>query len=221
MQLKPKAGQQTIEVIKERQQEAFTFPYQGLPEVNIDYGSKMDLVFRHLKYLFAVKPTAKVLVFSQWGILLNLFSKGLRLLDISFETLWSKRLHSQFTTDPAIRVLLMNASTQSSGLTLVCATHVFLLEASINPAIEAQAVGRVHRIGQTQETFVHRYIMGNSVEEAIHVMHQQAHDETDDADSDRQLSKAKGEEVSDHDVDMLLGQGRSMLQTITERRAQY
>ena len=37
------------------------------------------------------------------------------------------------------------------------AQHVVLTEPLLDPAVEAQAVGRVHRIGQTQPTFVHRY----------------------------------------------------------------
>ena len=37
------------------------------------------------------------------------------------------------------------------------AQHVILTEPLLDPAVEAQAVGRVHRIGQTQPTFVHRY----------------------------------------------------------------
>jgi E3 ubiquitin-protein ligase SHPRH len=61
----------------------------------------------------------------------------------------------------------MSLKTDSSGLTLVAATHVFLLEPSLNPAVEAQAVNRVHRLGQDRPTCVHRLVVRNSVEESI------------------------------------------------------
>ena len=63
-----------------------------------------------------------------------------------------------------MQVFLLNATTQSSGLTLVAATHVFLVEPNLNPAIERQAIHRVHRIGQTRATTVHRLIMRDTVE---------------------------------------------------------
>lgn len=47
-------------------------------------------------------------------------------------------------------MLLMLLKTTSAGLTLVAANNVFLLEPSLDPAVEQQAVGRVHRIGQVR-----------------------------------------------------------------------
>lgn len=58
----------------------------------------------------------------------------------------------------------------SGGLNLTEATHVLLVEPSLNPAMEKQAVGRVHRIGQTRETRVHRFVICESVEETISSM---------------------------------------------------
>ena len=67
----------------------------------------------------------------------------------------------------------MNSRIQSSGLTITQASHVFLVEPSLNPALEKQAMGRVHRLGQKQETWVHQYIMLNSIEEEILKMRMQ------------------------------------------------
>mmetsp|Transcript_32103 Transcript_32103/g.125151 ORF Transcript_32103/g.125151 Transcript_32103/m.125151 type:complete len:223 (+) Transcript_32103:82-750(+) len=47
------------------------------------------------------------------------------------------------------------------------AKQVVLVEPQMNPAAEAQAVGRVHRIGQTQKTTVHHFIVENTIEEKI------------------------------------------------------
>lgn len=48
------------------------------------------------------------------------------------------------------------------------AQHVIIVEPLLDPAVEAQAVGRVHRIGQTKPTYVHRFIVEASVEEQVH-----------------------------------------------------
>lgn len=62
----------------------------------------------------------------------------------------------------------MDAKTNSSGLTLVNATHVILCEPLINTAIELQAVARVHRIGQHQPTTVWVYVVEDTVEKSIY-----------------------------------------------------
>lgn len=67
-----------------------------------------------------------------------------------------------------IECLLMDAKTNSSGLTLVNATHVFLCQPLINTAIELQAVARVHRIGQNQPTTVWVYVVEDTVEKSIY-----------------------------------------------------
>ena len=51
-----------------------------------------------------------------------------------------------------------------SRVNLTAASIVHLMEPHWNPMVEAQAVDRVHRIGQTQEVTVIRYIVPNSVE---------------------------------------------------------
>jgi len=48
---------------------------------------------------------------------------------------------------------------------MTAANHVHLVEPHWNPMAEAQAVDRVHRIGQTRDVVVTRYIMRNSIEQ--------------------------------------------------------
>jgi len=64
-------------------------------------------------------------------------------------------------------VFLLHAKAQSSGLTLIEASNVFLCEPLVNTGLELQAIARVHRIGQQQETRVWLYIIANSVEESV------------------------------------------------------
>lgn len=61
-------------------------------------------------------------------------------------------------------------SSGANGLNIVEATHVLLVEPSVSKAMELQAVGRVHRIGQTKPTFVHRFIIEDTIEEKVRAM---------------------------------------------------
>jgi E3 ubiquitin-protein ligase SHPRH len=65
-------------------------------------------------------------------------------------------------------VLLLLAKLGADGLTLIEATHVILLAPFLNPAVEAQAVSRVNRIGQTRATTVHKLLVADTVEERLH-----------------------------------------------------
>jgi len=53
------------------------------------------------------------------------------------------------------------------GLNLTTAEYVFLLDPWWNPAVEAQAIDRTHRIGQTERVFAYRLIAKDTVEEKV------------------------------------------------------
>jgi len=66
-----------------------------------------------------------------------------------------------------IDVLLMPLKATNAGLSLNEATHVFLLDTTLNRGLETQALARVRRINSTQPTIVHRFVMRGTIEEAI------------------------------------------------------
>lgn len=61
--------------------------------------------------------------------------------------------------EQSVQVLLLLIQHGANGLNLLEAQHVILVEPLLNPAAEAQAISRVHRIGQENRTLVHRFIV--------------------------------------------------------------
>ena len=72
-----------------------------------------------------------------------------------------------FQTDPDCGLFLISLKAGGLGLNLTAAEYVFLLDPWWNPAVEAQAVDRAHRIGQTRPVFAYRLIARNTVEEKV------------------------------------------------------
>jgi SWI/SNF-related matrix-associated actin-dependent regulator of chromatin subfamily A3 len=71
---------------------------------------------------------------------------------------------SDFQNDPPTTVFLLSMRAGAVGINLTQANRVFIMEPCFNPALEAQAVGRVHRLGQTRNVEIIRLIMEKSVE---------------------------------------------------------
>lgn len=116
-------------------------------------------------------PSAKALVFSTWPVVINVLKKALAENDVSFISLRPgptfKNNLALFRHDPSITVLLLPLTLGAKGLNLIEATHVLLVEPILNLGEELQAIGRIHRIGQTRKTYVHRFMVKNTIEERI------------------------------------------------------
>uniref|UniRef100_A0A6T6KYI4 RING-type domain-containing protein n=1 Tax=Rhodosorus marinus TaxID=101924 RepID=A0A6T6KYI4_9RHOD len=141
-------------------------------EIKGSYGSKISAVVRRILTILDADKSQKLLVFSQWTDVLEIISSSLRENDVGFartekgKKSFQTALH-RFRTEPEISALLLPIKSCASGLNIVEATHVILVEPQMNPAAEAQAVGRVHRIGQNQKTTVHHFVVENTIEEKI------------------------------------------------------
>lgn len=190
------------------------------------YGSKIDMIAKHLLWIRANDPGSKSVIFSQYRDFLSVLETAFKSWRIGTSSIRDKDGISKFKEDPAIETFLLDAKSDSSGLNLVNATYVFLCEPLINPAIELQAIARVHRIGQQRLTTVFMYLISNTVEEAIyeisvkrrleHIKTAHASDEQPPATSgsvtpvfaqEKSLDKANSAEMEAAPLKQLLSQG--------------
>ncbi|MGH0135444.1 UNVERIFIED_CONTAM: hypothetical protein FKN15_008053 [Acipenser sinensis] len=138
------------------------------------HSTKVEAVVRALKKIQLKNPDAKALVFSTWHGVLDIIAKAL--YDNSMEFSQINGIHkfqenlSSFKYDAKMNILLLPLHTGSNGLNIIEATHVLLVEPILNPAHELQAIGRVHRIGQTKPTVVQRFLIKSTIEERMQTM---------------------------------------------------
>jgi SNF2 family DNA or RNA helicase len=125
----------------------------------------------------AIAEGHKVLVFSQYVKHLTLVRQYLKSNKIDFAYLDGsstdrKDQVERFNKDTNLKVFLISIKAGGLGLNLTEADYVFILDPWWNPAVEAQAVDRAHRIGQKKKVFTYKFITRNSVEEKILTLQQ-------------------------------------------------
>jgi SNF2 family DNA or RNA helicase len=86
---------------------------------------------------------------------------------------------ARFQEDLACPVFLISLKAGGLGLNLTAAEYVFLLDPWWNPAVEAQAIDRAHRIGQARHVFAYRLIAKDTVEEKVAELQQSKRDLAD------------------------------------------
>ena len=141
--------------------------------VDADYegdSGKLDDVLMRLES--AMTENHKVLVFSQFIKHLNVVQQYLKEKKIKYAYLDGSTTDRQsqvqlFQTDDSVKLFLISLKAGGLGHNLTAADYVFILDPWWNPAIEAQAVDRAHRIGQQKPVFTYKFIAKNTVEEKI------------------------------------------------------
>jgi SWI/SNF-related matrix-associated actin-dependent regulator of chromatin subfamily A3 len=135
--------------------------------------SKVEALLSILKAT-AQDPSNKTIVFSQWTSFLNLLEPQLSLHGLKFTRIDGSMSATQRDTalealenDSDTTVMLASLAVCSVGLNLVVANQVIMADSWWAPAIEDQAVDRVHRLGQKRETKVFRLVVEGSVEESV------------------------------------------------------
>lgn len=122
---------------------------------------------------------AKILVFTQFQPTMSAVKDALTTQRIRFVTIEGhmtmtqrKRALDTFRENRDCRVFLISMRAGAVGLTLTTANVVVMMDVAMNPALEQQAINRVHRIGQTRPVHVYQFVLKGSVEEKIYRLNQ-------------------------------------------------
>jgi SNF2 family DNA or RNA helicase len=132
--------------------------------------AKLDMLLPQLAEVF--EEGHKALVFSQFTSLLAIVRKNLDQEKIPYEYLDGKTRDraarvEHFQGNADCKLFLISLKAGGLGLNLTAAEYVFLLDPWWNPAVEAQAIDRAHRIGQEKPVFAYRLIARDTVEEKV------------------------------------------------------
>jgi SNF2 family DNA or RNA helicase len=135
-----------------------------------DPSAKLDELLSRLQT--AAEAGERTLVFSQFTSLLaivklRLMEAGIEYLYLDGKTKDRQSLVDQFQSGTGPAVFLISLKAGGVGLNLTAARSVYLLDPWWNPAVEAQAIDRVHRIGQQQTVFATRLIAADTVEQKV------------------------------------------------------
>jgi len=148
-----------------------------LPWLNspLSDSGKLELLVEKLTEV--VSNGHKVVIFSQFVTLLNRVRSALDVrypdlprYEITGMTVDRQKPVQQFQTAQGSAVMLVSLKAAGTGITLHAADYVFLLDPWWNPAVEDQAIDRVHRIGQTNTVFVYRMVTAGTIEERIQAL---------------------------------------------------
>ena len=120
----------------------------------------------------------KVLIFSQFVRMLQILEKQCEDRKIptyllTGETKNRQEIVNQFQEDEDPSVFLLSLRAAGTGLNLTSASYVVIYDPWWNPAVEAQAIDRTHRIGQTSTVNAYKMISPGTVEEKIWDLQQQ------------------------------------------------
>ena len=136
---------------------------------------KLNLLIEKLTEI--VGSGHKVVIFSQFVMFLDrvrtaltLHFRDLQRYELTGMTIDRLKPVQAFQNAQGAAVMLVSLKAAGTGITLHAADYVFLLDPWWNPAVEAQAVDRVHRIGQTNTVFVYRMVTAGTIEERIQAL---------------------------------------------------
>jgi DNA repair protein RAD5 len=136
--------------------------------------AKIVALIKQLRDLRREAPTMKTVVFSQFTSFLSLIQPALTRANMHFLRL-DGSMHqksraavlNEFKESKRFTVLLISLKAGGVGLNLTSAQRVYMMDPWWSFAIEAQAIDRVHRMGQEEEVKVYRFIVKGSVEERM------------------------------------------------------
>ena len=143
--------------------------------VDLKGGSKLDAVISLMRSIQERAPGDKIVVVSNFTVVLDvlaaLLPKTMPHVRIDGSTKKEERqpIVDMFNRTPATShfCFLLSARAGGAGLNLVGANRLVMIDADWNPAIDAQAMARTHREGQTKTCFIYRFFTSGTLEEVI------------------------------------------------------
>ncbi|GME44100.1 DNA repair protein rad5 [Neofusicoccum parvum] len=149
-------------------------PRISLRRVKCAASAKIESLLSQLKKVRREEPGTKSVVFSQFTSFLDLIEPALardNIPFVRFDGSMSQKARAavlqEFTSRPRGVVLLLSLRAGGVGLNLTAARRVFMMDPWWSFAVEAQAIDRVHRMGQTSEVIVKRFVVRGSIEEKM------------------------------------------------------
>ncbi|MGC6456202.1 MAG: DEAD/DEAH box helicase [Coraliomargaritaceae bacterium] len=149
-------------------------------EQSLEHSGKVQALMSHLEEALRQDGNRKVVVFSQFVQLLDRLKPLITerfpttsLLSLTGHTRDRAKPVEEFQNETGSAIMLVSLRAGGTGITLNAADYVFLLDPWWNPAVENQAIDRVHRIGQKKQVFVYRMITQDTVEERIQQLKKQ------------------------------------------------
>ncbi|MBX6378532.1 MAG: DEAD/DEAH box helicase, partial [Clostridia bacterium] len=140
-----------------------------LPGNRVRASAKLEL-FRDLVQTL-VGEGERVLVFSQFVEMLSLLRQELDELHIPYEVLHGRTRDREGVVrrfqEGSAPVFLISLRAGGTGLNLTAASYVIHYDPWWNPAVEDQATGRAHRIGQSRPVFSYKLVARGTVEEKV------------------------------------------------------
>ena len=131
-------------------------------------------LMRELSEMFEREDNSKAVIFSQFERTLetvrrDLDRAGIRHVHINGSLFPTERAIATqtFESDPEVCVFLLTARAGAVGLNLTAANHCFLLDVCVNPGQARQAIGRIHRLGQTREVVVKHFALQGTCEQRL------------------------------------------------------
>lgn len=162
------------EIYRLTQGDQSSAPRISLRRVNQLSSAKVCSLLTHLKRLKKSEPWIKSVVFSQFTSFLDILEPQLKGAGISFLRFDGSMAQKQraavlteFASRPKGCILLLSLRAGGVGLNLTCAKRVFMMDPWWSWAVEAQAIDRIHRMGQTDEVRVVRFVVDKSIEEKM------------------------------------------------------
>ncbi|KAM3295519.1 hypothetical protein ACQJBY_038042 [Aegilops geniculata] len=185
-------------------QDLITAPTNSRFQIDVEKNwvesSKISFLLQELESLRS--SGSKSIVFSQWTAFLDLLEIPLSRHGISFTRLdgtlnlqQREKVIREFSEDKRILVLLMSLKAGGVGINLTAASNAFVMDPWWNPAVEEQAVMRIHRIGQTKSVSIKRFIVKGTVEERMEAVQARKQRMISGALTDQEFRTARLEEL--------------------------